>query len=98
MAHATTPVRWFCLQASTVADVDFSGSFVLRGLTQELAGRGVTFVLTNVPEPVMKDMRRDGLVDVIGADHIFPGPRELFAAYDRLPPAAAIRAEETPPH
>jgi MFS superfamily sulfate permease-like transporter len=91
--HATTPVRWFCLHAATVDDIDFSGSFVLRVLVKELADHGVTFVVADAPEPVMRELERDGLVDIIGKDHIFPGHFELFAAYEALPAAADPGAE-----
>ena len=89
--HATTPVRWFCLHAATVDDIDFSGSFVLRVLVKELADHGVTFVVADAPEPVMKELERDGLVDIIGKDHIFPGHFELFAAYEALPAAGGAK-------
>jgi len=91
--HATTPVRWFCLHAATVDDIDFSGSFVLRVLVKELADHGVTFVVADAPEPVMQELERDGLAELIGKDHIFPGHFELFAAYEALPPAADPGAE-----
>lgn len=105
LVKASSPrVRWFCLHASSIDDVDFSGSFVLRTVVKELADHGVTFVMTEVPEPVMKELERDGLVDLVGTDHIFPGHHELLAAYDALPPledeakaaAEAAHAPEPP--
>jgi sulfate permease, SulP family len=85
---ASPAARWFCLHASSIDDIDFSGSFMLRVLVKELDAHGVTFVMAEVPDPVMKELERDGLVDVIGKDHIFPGHHELFAAYEALPPVA----------
>jgi MFS superfamily sulfate permease-like transporter len=84
---ASPNARWFCLHASSIDDIDFSGSFMLRVLVKELADHDVTLAMTEVPEPVMKELERDGLVDLIGRDHIFPGHRELLAAYEALPPA-----------
>jgi high affinity sulfate transporter 1 len=83
---ASPKVRWFCLHASAVDDIDYSGSFILRVLVRELKDHGVTFVLSEVPDPVLKELERDGLVDQIGKDRIFPGHRELLAAYEALPP------------
>jgi MFS superfamily sulfate permease-like transporter len=93
---ASPSVRWFCLHASAIDDVDFSGSFMLRNLVKELADHGVTLVLTEVPDPVMKELERDGLVDLIGKDLVFPGHEELLAAYAALPPQVTVDEPKAP--
>jgi high affinity sulfate transporter 1 len=88
VASATTPVRWFCLMAGNIEDIDYTGSAMLRALVEELSERGVTFVVDHLPEPARKELERDGLLDVIGREHLFAGFQEVLAAYDALPPAA----------
>jgi high affinity sulfate transporter 1 len=86
VAEALCPVRWFCLVAGNIGDLDYSGSLVLRTLIDDLAQYGVTFVLCDVADPVMNELRRDGLLDVIGADKVFVNKGAALAAFRALPP------------
>ena len=96
--EAATPVRWFCLDASNLADIDFSGSAVLRAVIEELGKHDVTFVVCNVTDPVRRELERDGLVGLLGEGHIFSGAAAMLRAYQaQSPPAAPPAASATRP-
>jgi MFS superfamily sulfate permease-like transporter len=86
VAKATGPVRWFCLAAGNIEDLDYSGSAVLRATVDELGRRGVTFVACAVQEPVLAELKRDGLLEIIGEEHLFHAPADVLRAYRALPP------------
>ena len=43
VGKASSPIRWFCLDAGNIEDLDFSGSAVLKATIEALRKRGVTF-------------------------------------------------------
>jgi sulfate permease, SulP family len=90
---ATTPVRWFCLTAGTIDDIDYSGSAMLRGLVEELRGKGVTLVIDHAQTPALAELRKDGLLDLIGEEHVFQDLHELIAAYKAAPATRAPSAQ-----
>ena len=86
VAKAKGPVRWFCLAAGNIEDLDYSGSAVLRATVDELGRRGVTFVACSVQEPVLAELKRDGLLEIIGENHVFDASADMLRAYRALPP------------
>ena len=56
VGKAASPVRWFCLDAGNIEDLDFSGSAVLKATIEALRQHGVTFALCDVQEPVMAEL------------------------------------------
>ena len=89
VANTKGRVRWFCLAAGNIEDLDFSGSAVLRATVDELGKRGVTFVACAVQEPVLAELKRDGLLEIIGEEHLFHAPADVLRAYRALPPDTA---------
>ena len=75
------PVRWFCLVAETMDDLDYTGSAVLKRVLDGLRMAGITFVACDVPEPVRLELERDGLLDEIGRDHLFGDTDDVIKAY-----------------
>jgi sulfate permease, SulP family len=86
--QADQPPRWFCLAASNVSDLDFSGSAVLRAVITELAGHGITFVVCDVQSLVLAELKRDGLFELLGEEHVFDAAPDVLAAYEQEPPSA----------
>jgi high affinity sulfate transporter 1 len=82
---ATPSLRWLCLSALSIQDIDFSGSEALKQLHGELKKRGVVLVMSSVEEPVMHQLERDKLIDLIGKDHIFEFTKDVIIAYQKLP-------------
>ena len=88
VGKAASPVRWFCLDAGNVEDLDFSGSAVLKGMVEGLAKRGITFVVCDVQDPVQAELKRDGLFDLIGDKFVFADVNDVLRAYTALPASA----------
>ena len=78
---ADPPLRWFCLSASAMGDVDYSGADAIRAVVDELSGRGVTFVITDVDPSVQRLLDAYGMSDKIGAANIFPTTIDVIEAY-----------------
>ncbi len=88
---APTPVRFLILDAGAITSIDYTAARVLHNLLRELAGRGISFVLVHAETPLLSDLRRHRLYDVIGSDRIFDSLHEALAAINRKPisPGAA---------
>jgi sulfate permease, SulP family len=83
--RAGTSLQWFCLNMSMISDVDYSGSESLIQLHEELKKRGVTLVLSDIQDQVMRQLERDRFIDLIGKDHIFDSFRDAIVAYLKVP-------------
>ncbi|PWR73868.1 SulP family inorganic anion transporter [Methanospirillum lacunae] len=79
---ANPPLQWLCLSAVSIQDIDFSGSEAIRQLHGELKNRGIVLVMSSVEDPVMKQLERDRLIDLIGRDHFFEFNRDVVIAYN----------------
>ncbi|MGD9532055.1 MAG: SulP family inorganic anion transporter, partial [Pseudonocardia sp.] len=76
------PVRWFCLDAAAIGDVDYSAGEVLDRVRERLEDRGIRLVLSSVVPAVRRQLDRYGFVDRLGADRIFDTSGEVLETYD----------------
>ena len=76
-------VRWLCLDAGSVDDVDYSAAETLRELHGELGERHVRVVLANVTADVREELDRLGVTEVIGSDGYFETVEDVLDAYRR---------------
>ena len=83
LADPEQPIRWFCLVAETMDDLDYTGSALLRRALEAFRSEGVTFVACDVPAPVLRELERDGLLDEMGRDHIFGDTDDVVREYKR---------------
>ena len=81
---ASPGLKWFCLSASMISDVDYSGSESIRQLHEELKKRGIVLVLSDVRDQVMQQLERDNFIDLIGKDHVFDSFRDVVVAYQKV--------------
>src|SRR5208283_4523051 len=65
---AHPPLVWFCIEASAVADVDFTAASTLRDIHAILKRQGIRLVFCNVINPVKAEMDRYELTDLFGED------------------------------
>jgi SulP family sulfate permease len=56
-----TRVRWLCLDAAAIGDIDYSAGSVLRHVQAQLAASDVRLVLSNVIDPVRAQLDRYGI-------------------------------------
>jgi SulP family sulfate permease len=77
------PLEWFCISASNIGDVDFTSSETLKSVYAYLKKQGITLVLSDVVLPVMNELERDGIIKMIGRDHIFESVQDVIVAYKK---------------
>jgi high affinity sulfate transporter 1 len=80
------PPRWFVVMADAMDDVDFTGGKTLLELAEELAKRKVVFCVADAAH-LMPELQRFGVVDAVGADHVFETLDDAIAAFHALPPS-----------
>ncbi len=78
---APLPVRWFCVAMESVIDVDFTATLWLERTVRDLHARGITVVLCDVADPVRAELKRDGLLDLIGPQRVFGDTDDVIRAY-----------------
>ena len=76
-------LKWFCVSASNIGDVDFTSAETLKKVYDYLKKRDITLVLSDVVPPVMNELDRDGIIKMIGRDHIFESVQDVVVAYKR---------------
>jgi SulP family sulfate permease len=81
---ASPRLKWFCLSASMIGDIDYSGSESIRQLHEELKKRGIVLVLSDVRDQVMQQLERDKFIDLIGKDHVFDSFFDVVVAYQKV--------------
>jgi SulP family sulfate permease len=67
-----TQCRFVVIEANGVIDVDFTGSQILRQTVGDLRRRGIDVAMARMSsERAMAAAARTGLIDTLGADHVF---------------------------
>jgi sulfate permease, SulP family len=79
---APDPVRWVVIDAESVGDVDSTGAGTLADLIDILHERGVTLCLARVKAAVGEYLGRAGVMDKVGAEHVFLEVDDAVAAYE----------------
>jgi MFS superfamily sulfate permease-like transporter len=74
------PLRAICIDASAIADVDFSGGQTLLELAGALKERNVRLVFADVATDVREELDRYGVTDAIGTDAYFEHIHEAMDA------------------
>lgn len=74
-------LRWLCLDAAAVEDVDYSGGLTLREVAESLRGRGARLVIADVDPTLRATLERYGLADVIPADAYFDTVDDAVRAF-----------------
>lgn len=80
---AEPPLAWFCIDASAVADVDFTAASTLREVYGILKGEGIRLVLAEVVELVKAELDRYELTDLIGEDAFYETISEVVSTYHK---------------
>jgi SulP family sulfate permease len=82
-AAAQPPLRWLCIDAAAVDDIDFSAAATLRELHSLLQTYGTRLVLTQVGDEVHAQLDRYGLTCQLGRDAYYETVGEMVAAFDQ---------------
>ena len=78
-----TPLRWFCLDAAAIPDVDYSGGETLRQLHALLTEHGIRMIIAAPLPMVSNALDRYGLARELGDGAIFPTVDAAVAAFRR---------------
>ena len=84
---AEPPLRWLCLDASAVDDVDYSAAESLRSLFGMLKEKGVRLVVAQVMDDVRKESRYQ-LRELFGEDAFFDTLDDVMEAFRQQTAAA----------
>ncbi|HXW80074.1 MAG TPA: SulP family inorganic anion transporter [Acidimicrobiales bacterium] len=88
VASAPGPVRILVLDGNGVPDIDYTGAKALRELVGELEQEGIRVGIARASQLVHRDLRRAGLLDVIGPDRLFTSVDDAVKELDRPPSAS----------
>jgi high affinity sulfate transporter 1 len=72
IAEETMPVEWVVLNMEANVEIDLTATDMLAELEDDLRSRGIVLALARVKQDLALYLRRAGLTDRIGAEHIFP--------------------------
>ena len=78
--HADPPLRWLCIDASAVDDVDFTSAEALRGLAKVLREKGIHLVVAQLMEDV-RTKSRYRLSELFGEDAFYDSLTEVVHAF-----------------
>ena len=73
-------MRWFCLDASAVDDIDYSAAEVVRSVYARLKARGIRLVVTGVMDDV-KATSRYRFAQLFGEDAFYETLDDVLNAY-----------------
>jgi len=78
---ASPSVSWFCLDAATIDDIDFSAAATLREVNNLLKARGVRFLISDVQDSVRSELDRYQITGLMGSENIVKTIREVEEMY-----------------
>jgi len=78
---ASDDVKWFVLNTEAIVEVDITAVDELETLRKDLADRGIVFALARLKQDLRDQLAPSGLLDRIGADHLFPTLPTAVDAY-----------------
>ena len=66
------PVKLLVIEASGIIDIDYTGAKILQQAVADLRAQGIVIAIARLSERRAQDQAgRSGLVEAIGADHVF---------------------------
>ncbi len=74
-------LRWFCIDAGAVDDVDFSAAEALRLIAMDLKARGIRLVLSGASNHVRMELDRSRLTELIGGGAYYGTFTDVLRAY-----------------
>ena len=89
---ASPDLRWFLYVAEPANYLDVTGAEALESLRAELAERGITFAIARPHGRFLSMLKRSGLADRIGSNHLFPSIRSAVQAFLDSSPVATATA------
>ena len=79
---AHDPVRWVVIDAEAIGDVDSTGAGMLADLADAFQERGITLTLARLKSSVADYLARAGVMDKVGAEHVYLEVDDAVAAFE----------------
>ncbi len=83
LADTDEPVRWLCIDAAALPDIDYTGAQVLLQVVAELDERHIRLVFAEVMDEVRTELDRYGILDKVGADALYTSVPHAADAFER---------------
>jgi high affinity sulfate transporter 1 len=77
-----SPLRWMVLDCAAIEDVDYTASAVLAKIVEQVHQRHVQLKLSNVLDPLRKQLDRYGISAALGSGCYFETPGEALEAFE----------------
>ncbi|MBX3615541.1 SulP family inorganic anion transporter [Nitrosomonas sp.] len=74
------PLRWFCIDASAISDIDYTATKTLKSLSDLLEKKGIRLVVAQILDDSDDDRRRK-MLELFGKDVFFNTLDDVVAAY-----------------
>ena len=81
LSAGPSPLRWFCIDAAAIPDIDYTGGETLRQLHGALAARDIRLVIAAALPAVVTELDRYGLTPELGDGAIFSSVDAAVAAF-----------------
>ncbi len=81
------PLRWLCVDADAMFDIDYTGVETLRQADRSCAAAGVRLVFAAVLPAAQAELERAGFVDAIGPDRFYAVVGDVLDDFAAAPPA-----------
>ncbi len=93
VTQASTPVRWFVLDAQAMVDVDTTGAGVLRQVIAMLKKRNITFAVSRADRAFRSWLERYDLVGLIEPGRFYPTNRHAAQMFRQSPDSAVAELD-----
>lgn len=81
ISRASSPVKWFVLDAEAMVDIDTTGEQALHQVASRLAKCGVTFAVSRASQQTRALLDQYHLMHLIGERRLYPTNRHAVQAY-----------------
>ena len=81
VAGSDPPVRWLCLDAAAIQDVDYSAGLTLLELHGMLSDRGIRMVFAEMVDDVRGELGLYGVEDLVGSEAFYATVWGVLEAY-----------------
>jgi len=93
VSEASTPVRWFVLDAQAMVDVDTTGAGVLRQAISLLKKQNIIFAVSRADRSFLSWIERYHLMEMIDPDRFYPTNRHAAQAFRQSPEGATAEPD-----
>jgi MFS superfamily sulfate permease-like transporter len=94
IATKRPPIKLLVIEASGIIDIDYTGAKILQEAFADLKAQGIVIAIARLSQQRAQDeARRSGLIETIGADHVFLSVED---AVRKLGPAKRFAPDQSP--